>query len=122
MVRSSVAASATHGAAMRQRGVTRGEAAASGSWIKLVPRAPDDFEVGGSAGVTLDLLPQPSNMHGDGGGAAGEIAIPDGVEELIAAEDFALMGDEKMEEVELFGGHRHGLGSHAELAIARIQL
>src|SRR5438105_15940181 len=59
--------------------------------VEFVAGAPDHFEVTGSARVALDLFAQATDVHRYGGRTAAEILIPNGVEQVVAAEHLAWM-------------------------------
>src|SRR5260370_17329283 len=76
----------------------------------------------GPAGIGLDLLAQRPNVDGDGGWAADEVLVPDGIEQIVAAKNFARVGDQIMQQVEFFGRELDLLAANPEAAVGGIEL
>src|SRR5215471_10450110 len=89
--------------------------------VELVAHAPHDLDVRGPAGVALDLLAQSANVHGDRALVAEEVAVPDGVEQLVAAERLPTVSHEEVQQVELLRGQIDGQVHHLHRSVMRIQ-
>src|SRR6266851_1268880 len=74
------------------------------------------------AGIALDLLAQAPNVDGDGGWAADEVLVPDGIQQIVAAKDFTRVGDQIVQQVELFGRELDLLAADPEAAVGGIEL
>src|SRR5258708_7117311 len=73
-------------------------------------------------GIALDLLAEPEDVDVDGAVRDGAVLAPDGVQQLLAAEDHAGAGHEEFEQAELGGGERERLAFQLDLATAAVQL
>src|SRR5260370_37501224 len=76
----------------------------------------------GPAGIGLDLLAQRPNVDGDGGWAADEVLVPEGIQQIVAAKNFARVGDQIMQQVEFFGRELDLLAANPEAAVGGIEL
>src|ERR1035437_2635385 len=76
----------------------------TGSGVELVPDPPDGLDVTRSIGVGFDLFSNPAHVDRDRAHVAGEVIVPDLIEELFAAEHLTRIPGEKVEQIELFRG------------------
>src|SRR5262249_25766817 len=89
--------------------------------VELVAHAPHDLDVRWPARVALDLLAQSANVHRDRALITEEVAVPDGVEQLVAAERLPTVSHEEVQQVELLGGQIDGQVHHVHRSVVRIQ-
>src|SRR5216683_1670745 len=91
-------------------------------WVELVAGAPHHLQVAGPARVALDLFAQAPNVDRDRGWTADEILVPDSVEQVIATEHLAGVGDEVVQQVEFLGSELDGLAADFETTVGWIEL
>src|SRR5680860_193457 len=91
----------------------------SPSWVEPVSDSPHGGEVPGRGWVAFDLLPQPSNVDGHGGGVAVGVP-PHELQELLAPEGVAGLAGEEREQVELARGERDEVSVDPYLAGAEV--
>jgi hypothetical protein len=72
--------------------------------------------------VGFDLLPQPQDVHIHGAVGDGAILPPDGVQQLLAAEDHARTAHQEFQQPELGGGQDRFSPIQFHLATAAVQL
>ena len=75
----------------------------------------------GAAGVVLDLLPQPADVHVDQPFVA-ELVAPHPLQQLLAGQHPAGVLGQLAEQPELGAGHRHRLAAQPHLAGLRADL
>ena len=107
---------------MCDRGLAGGSAFAGLGYFEAVAGAADGLEIAGIFGIGFDLFADAADVDVDGAGGDEARVAPDGVEEMIAAEDAAGMAGQVVEEAEFCGRGRGEIAADAELHGAGIDL